>query len=224
MALQEQKLTGLKKRQQIERANRTMFVWVAVASVAVSFLLVMAQFLFQKWDYNNRVLAVKSKAENTLTQNIKNAQTLQDNVNALIGSQDLASAKVDPNDTNTKVVLDALPSVNDTVALATSLQQAILSRSGVTIESINVPGQVAAPAGAPAEDSSQPIEVKFTIVISGPYDRIRGAVVDMGRSIRPMKITGINLTGSDTAMRAALEGVSYYQPAKTTSIKNQVVK
>jgi hypothetical protein len=42
----ELKATGLKKRQAISSANRTMFIWVAVASVAISILLVAAQFFY----------------------------------------------------------------------------------------------------------------------------------------------------------------------------------
>lgn len=222
MALQEQKLTGLKKRQQIEQASRVMFIWVAVASVSVSFFLVVTQFMYQKWSYNNRVFTAKIKADDTIKKNITNAKALQDNVNALVGNPDLAAVKNDPNDPNTKIVLDALPSTLDTTALATSLQKAILNRSGVTIENID-PG---ASAVLNVSTIAQPIptEHKFTIIISGTYDRIHNAIIDLGKSIRPMKVTSISLSGSDTAMRATIECVTYYQPAKTINVKQQVVK
>lgn len=221
MPLQEQKLTGLKKREQIKHANRTMFVWVAVASVAVSFFLVAAQFLYQQWSYNNRVLAAKSKAADTLNRNITNAKTLRENVNALVGNLDLATMKTSPEDTNTKVILDALPSKLDTTALATSLQ-AIVARSGVSIETIDVPGSLSQAGDSQADTS--PVEQKFTITTIGTYDKIRSMVVDLERSIRPIKLTGIKLAGSDAAMRATIEGTTYYQPSKTISIKQQVVK
>lgn len=225
MPLTEPKLTGLKKRQQIEHANRVMFIWVAVASVAVSFFLVATQFLYQKWTYNNRVIAAKTKASDTLTLNIKNAQKLQENVNALIGNSDLASLKTSPDDPNTKIILDALPSKFDSTALATSLQQAILNRSGVIIESIMVPGQSPTlPTSSPVAAESKPTEMKFSITATGSYDRIRGMVVDLQRTIRPMKLTNINLAGSDNSMRATIEGVTYYQPSKTLNIKQEVVR
>ena len=227
MPLQEQKLTGLKKRQQIENASRTMFVWVAIASVAISFCIVSAQFLYQKWSYNNRVIGAKSLAADTLQKNIKNAKLLQDQVNALVGNQDLASVKTNPSDSNTKSVLDALPSKLDNAALATSLQQAILSRSGVSIENITVPTELAQTTTTTTVSSSsdsKPIEQKFTITVSGPYDKIRTLVSDLERTIRPMKITSIDLNGSDTAMRATFDVVTYYQLSKTINIKEQVVK
>lgn len=228
MPLAEQKLTGLKKRQQIEHANRIMFIWVAAASVAISFFLVSAQFLYEKWSYNNRVIAVKTKASDTLTQNVKNAQKLQENVNALVGNQDLASLKTAPDDANAKIILDALPSTFDSTALATSLQLAILNRSGVVIESITVPGQTVRTSSstdtASAADQAKPQEMKFSIVATGSYDRIRGMIVDLQRTIRPMKLTTINLSGSDNAMRATIEGVTYYQPAKTLNIRQETVR
>src|SRR6266702_3268205 len=116
---------GLKKRQQIENAGRSMFIWVVIASVAVSVCIVTAQFLFQKWTYNNNVLSAKYKAAGQLQKNITNAKQLQDAVNALVSSDDLASVKTNQDDPNTKSVLDALPSTFDATALATSFQKAI---------------------------------------------------------------------------------------------------
>lgn len=226
MPLQEQKLTGLKKRQQIESANRSMFIWVAVAAVAISICAVTAQFFFQKFVYNNRVIGAKVEAADTLKENIANAQQLKTEVDALVGNQDLASVKTDPEDPNTKIVLDALPSAADSTALATSLQQAILSRSGVSIENITVPNVAAVAEGqeeVPVADST-PLEQPFSITVSGSYDKIRAMVLDLERTIRPMKILTINLSGDDSSMRVVIEGVTYYQPAKTTNIKMETVQ
>jgi len=230
---------GLKKRQQIENAGRSMFVWVAIASVAVSICIVAVQFLFQKWTYNNKVLGAKYTAIDTLNKNITNAKSLQDAVNALVSNQDLASVKTNTDDPNTQSVLDALPSSFDSTAWATSLQKAILSRSGVTVEGINVPadqeqttssnaaanasGQGPAAATSSAGDSV-PKEMKFDVVVSGSYDKIRSMMLDLERTIRPIKVTGINLSGDDAAMTATISGVTYYQPSKSASIKKEVVK
>jgi hypothetical protein len=222
---------GLKKRQQIEHASRSMFLWVAAASVAVSICVVTGQFLFQKWTYNNRVLTAKYKAADTLNKNINNAKQLQDAVNALVSNNDLASVKTNASDPNTKSVLDALPSKLDATALGTSLQQAILSRSGVTIEGINVPADtaVATTAGTTtattaATAGSTPQEMKFDFTVSGSYDKIRSMLLDLERTIRPIKVTSISLNGDDTNMTAAVSAVTYYQPSKSATIKQEVVK
>lgn len=225
MPMQEQKLTGVKKRQQIESASRTMFIWVAAASVAVSVTIVISQFFIQKLVYNNKVIAAKSLAADTLKKNIQNAGTLKQSVDALVGNQDLASVKTNADDPNTKSVLDALPSVDDPTALATSLQQAILSKSGVTVESITVPNAVdTSIATTTTEAEAVPQEQRFSVTVSGSYDKIKDMVLDFERTIRPMKITEISLNGNDASMRAVVSGVTYYQPAKTTSIKEETVK
>jgi hypothetical protein len=220
---------GLKKRQQIENASRSMFIWVAIAAVAVSICVVMAQFLFQKWSYNNRVLTAKYKAADTLKKNIVNAKQLQEAVNGLVSNQDLASVKTNAEDPNTKSVLDALPSRFDPTALGTSLQQAILSRSGVTIEGITVPSDEEAGTTTTGEEEAAasdatPKEMKFEITVSGSYDKIRNMMLDLERTIRPMKVTSITLNGDDAAMTASIAGVTYYQPSKSATIKQEVVK
>lgn len=220
---------GLKKRQQIENASRSMFIWVAIAAVAVSVCVVMAQFLFQKWSYNNRVLDAKYKAADTLKKNIDNAHRLQEAVNGLVSNQDLASVKTNAEDSNTQSVLDALPSKFDPTALGTSLQQAILSRSGVTIEGITVPsdedqGTTTSTDGSTTEGDATPKEMKFEVTVSGSYDKIRNMMLDLERTIRPMKVTSITLNGDDAAMTASVSGVTYYQPSKSATIKQEVVK
>jgi len=136
------RLTGLKKRQQIEVAGRTMFVWVAIAAVASSFCIATGQYLFSKWDFNNKIIAKKDTVAQTLDININSANKLKQEVDNLTANQDLASVKTNSEDPNTKSILDALPTTFDPAALATSLQQVILSRSGVSVESITVPPDV----------------------------------------------------------------------------------
>ncbi|HSE60948.1 MAG TPA: hypothetical protein VLA88_01480 [Candidatus Saccharimonadales bacterium] len=223
------RLTGLKKRQQIELAGRYMFVWVAVAAIAVSFCIATGQYMFSKWDYNNKVLNAKYKASDTLTKNVSNANELKKEVDALLANPELASVKTDPNDTATKSILDALPTTLDPAALATSLQQAILNRSGITIENITVPSEVggAAAAASPTTSSSSaatPQEAKFTFVVSGSYSQIRTMVHDLERTIRPIKITGVTMNGTDANLRATFDAVTYFQPAKSANAKQEVVK
>lgn len=214
------RLTGLKKRQQIEVAGRIMFVWIAIAAIAVSFCVATGQFLFNKWVHNNKVIIAKTTASDTLSKNIVNSESLKQNVDALVANQPLASVKTNPDDANTKSVLDALPTVFDSAALGTSLQQAILNRSGVAVENITVPQDL---AGGQAT-ASTPQEMNFSFVISGSYQQVQNAILDIERTIRPIKITSMNLTGSDTNLRASVEAVTYFQPAKSVTLGKEVIK
>lgn len=214
------RLTGLKKRQQIEVAGRVMFIWIAIAAVAVSFCVATGQYLFSRWVHNNKVIAAKNEASDTLSKNIVNSKELKQNVDALVASQPLASVKTNEADQNAKSVLDALPTTFDSAALGTSLQQAILNRSGVAIENLTVPQDV------PAEQllASTPQEMQFSFVISGSYSQIQSAILDIERTIRPFKILTMNLTGSDTNLRASVEAATYYQPAKTVTLGEEVIR
>lgn len=227
------RLTGLKKRQQIEVAGRMMFLWVAIAAVAVSFCLATGQYLFTKWDYNNKILSKKYTAAQTLSNNVTNAQKLKTAVDDLVANQDLASVKTNPDDPNIKSVLDALPTTFDPAALATSLQQVVLSRSGVSIESISVPPDVdntasstgtSAATATTGTSTTGPQEVKFSFVVTGTYDKIKALVVDLERTIRPIHINTMTLNGSDSNLRASFDASTFYQPSQTVSLGSEVVK
>lgn len=216
------RLTGLKKRQQIEVAGRVMFIWVAIAAVAVSFCAVTTQYLFTKWQHNSNVMQAKQIAADTLDQNIINAKQLTKEVDALVADSALGSVKTNPDDPSTKSVLDALPTNFDPAALATSLQQVILSRSSVSIENISVPQETDASLQAATEPVPQ--EMKFSFIITSSYDNIKKALVDIEHTIRPIKVTSISLAGSDNNLRAAIEAVTYYQPPKSIGVGEEIVK
>lgn len=218
------RLTGLKKRQQIELAGRNMFIWVVAAAIAVSFCIATGQYLFSKWEYNNKVIGAKYKASDTLGKNITAATELKKQVDALVANSDLASVKTNPDDSTTKSVLDALPISNDTAALATSLQQAILNRSGVTIESITVPPEIAEGEEASVPNDAKPQEVHFSFVVSGSYDKIKTLTNDLERTIRPIKVVSVVMNGNDANLRATFDAITYYQPAKSVNATQETIK
>lgn len=216
----QNRLTGLKKRQQIEVAGRTMMTWVVIAAVALSFCLATGQYLFVKWQYNNKIIGSKYTAIDTLNANLTSAKTLKQEVDALVANQDLATVKTNPSDSNIKSILDALPTTFDPAALATSLQTAILGRSGVAIESIIVPNEGTVTGNVKAE----PLPMQFTVVVTGSFDKIKNLVNDLQRTIRPMKINTIVLNGNDANLRATFEITTYFQAAKNVNIPTEVVK
>lgn len=207
--------TGLRKRQAIHSASRTMFVWVAVASIAVSFLLVGAQFLYSQFMFNNKVLSAKDKAARTLAEDKDNVEKLKEN----FGPLDAGTNK----NVNSAKVLSALPSELDTSAFGTSLQQIIAPRSGVTLESVAINQNQ---AGVDIQVSSEPTpqEIAVSVTVSGQYDQIGEFVKDLELTIRPIKVRTISVTGSDSNTRAALEIITYYQPAKKVELRKQEIK
>ncbi len=220
-------ITGLKKRQQIQSANKSVFLWVTVAAVLVTISLVLSQFLFKEFMFKNRIIGKMMNTNATLDRNIKNYVPLKQEVSKLMANPELAALKVEPTDIALQPIIDAMPTVDDRVALATSLQQAVLAKSGVTIESLSTNtftngGGMATSVKNTA--SSTATEVPFVVRVSGSYDQLKKCFEDMHRSIRPISIQKIVLSGNGTKLMADIEAVTYYASPKTTALTEEAVK
>lgn len=228
--MEKKSITGLKKRQQIQNANRTMFLWIVAASVAVAICLVFGQFMLRQFMFNNKIIGAKNETYATLRDNKESFETLKSEVNKLVSNQSLSKLRVSDTDTALQVVVDALPTTDDRAALATSLQQVVLARSGVAVESINVidaEGATTSEAedGAAAGTSSDTVgEVIFTVVINGSYEQIQQALTDMEATIRPLSMQKVELEGSGSQLRATITAKSFYLPAKTAELKKETIK
>lgn len=219
-------LTGLKKRQQIASANKMIFVWVIVASVAIAFCGVTMQFLVRQAIFNQKIIGAKLETQGTLSKNLENVNKLKQNVDALEADTRLASVKANPGDTNLKVVLDALPTADDRTALGASLQQVILPKSGVNVSDLttvtasdDTTGDV---AGA-VTDSKTPTS-SFNFAATGSYDSVKTMLGDLERTIRPINVQKLALQSSDGQVKATVDGVSYYSPQLTVKLGKKTLK
>jgi len=215
----------VRKRQAIDKAGKTMLLWVGIAAVAVSFLLVASQYIYSQFIYNNKVIGAKDKAAAQLTENLENIETLK----SAFGPLDSGT---NPNVNSTKI-LNALPRELDTSAFGSSLQKVIGPRSGISLESVKIEESgESIIANDPGNEDIQvsqtteivPQEIKATLTVAGSYDQLSKFIVDLERTIRPIKITTMNLSGSDTSTRAIIEMTTYYQPAKTVNITEKELR
>lgn len=226
----EQK-AGLRKRQQITRANRTMFLWVAVASVIVGFSLVIAIFLWQKITFGEKVLAEKSKTLATLEQDLQRIPALRDNIRLLETNQDLKTTRLKDDDLAIQSVLDALPADANSTALGSSLQSKLLSGvNGVTLDAIKVDPVVGeetqSDSGVDVSNAGQnTISFTFTVsVASTNPDGLRDVLLRVERSIRAIDITSLTVEQQGSRLVMSAAGHAYYQPAKTIELKDKVVR
>lgn len=225
----KQQLTGLKKRQQITNANKLIFVWVIIAAVALSICGVGIQFLFRQASFNQKIISAKADTQTTLTKNIDNAKQLKEKVDNLIADTNLASVRANPDDSTLKVVLDALPTNEDQSAFASSLQQIVLPRSGVSLTELSTVGQTE--SGSDAETSEGAGDgttaaktIVFNFGATGSYDQIKNMLHDLERTIRPINATEISLEGTDTTLRVTVGGVTYYVPERTVELGKRTIK
>jgi hypothetical protein len=220
---------GLRKRQQIMKANRLMFAWVAGVSVVVGFSLVLTVFLLQKITFGEKVLAEKSKTLSVLESNLKEIPSLRDNVRVLDTNEALKSTRVDESDLAVQSVLDALPASANSAALGSSLQAKLLSGvDGVSLDAIRVEPvngvETSTDTGLTNEAGENTINFTFTVSVANTKpDALREVLRQVERSIRALNITALTVEQQGQRLVMTATGHGYYQPAVSIDLKDKVV-
>jgi len=215
------------KRQLINKANSRIVAVTSGASFVVMFCLIGSYTLVGQLTYQNRVISAKKKALTQLNQDITSTKDLVTRYQAFVsgpinvlGGSPSGSGGQDGD--NAKIILDALPSKYDFPALVTSLEK-IFKDQGVQIESIGGTDDEVA-QGSSSSSTPQPVPVPFQFSVSGNYGEIKKVVSALERSIRPMQIQTMQLTGSEKKMTLTVSAQTYYQPEKNLNIRTEVVK
>jgi len=224
---------ALRKRQQISKANRMMFMAVAAASVVIGIAVVVALFLGQKLLFNEKVLGEKQKTISVLQENNKNASLLKENVAVLNTNQDLKDSLANPDDNAPlRVILDALPAEANSSAFGASLQKVLLAGEGISVDtlSINPVAGIEASDADTATDSTvvtseNSIGFSFSVsTASGNGDSMQTLLRRLERSIRIVKLLNyeIERQGNRLVLKGSAE--AYYQPEKKVTLMDKVVQ
>ncbi|HEV7951881.1 MAG TPA: hypothetical protein VGO98_00705 [Candidatus Saccharimonadales bacterium] len=226
---------ALRKRQQIAKANKMMFMWVAAISAVVGFAIVGAIFLYQKAAFNEKVLDAKSQTASTLRDSNKAVVELENRIRQMNTNQALKDSMA-PNQTQPiRVVLDALPAEANSPALGASLQEKFLNDPALKIESL-IPDTIAgveSQSDASVEDASATTDVaavnEVTFRFSVSTDLANTSVLKdllqkLERSIRAIDITSLKIETQGERLLLSAEGRAFYEPAKTVELKEETVK
>ena len=228
--------TALRKRTQISKANRTMFLWVAGASALVGFAVVAAIFLGQKLFFNEKVLYAKNKTVSVLNENNRVVADLKTNVRVLDTNADLAKVKATGSDQTIRVILDALPSDANSLALGASLQSKLLAGiPGLTlvslqvdpvqgIESLTGAGTVSSSNSASSVAATTDNQITFQFSVTGNQASLLQALTNLERSIRTIDITRLQIQNQGSSQVMTVQGRAFYQPAKNIVLYDKVVK
>ena len=226
----QSKEAALRKRTQIAKANRTMFTWVASASVVVGFALVVSVFLTQRIIFNEKVLSEKTKTVATLKTNNNVIAELEAQVRILDNNQALTASKAKPSDQAIQVILDALPSDANSLALGASLQKRLLTDiPGLTIESLQVDPVVGVESLNLSSNTSSSIatgesEISFRFAVSGDETSLKQALERLERSIRTIDVTSLTIESQGAKRVLTVEARAFYEPARVVNLKDKVVK
>jgi hypothetical protein len=221
---------AIRKRAQIATTKRLMFVWVAGVSVILGFAIVGSIFLTRMLLFNERVLAEKNKTIATLARNNEKVKDLESGIRALDTNQDLMDIKASPEDKAIQVILDALPSEANSLALGASIQNKLLNVSGVEIITLQV-DPVAGVESLSSYGASQNTtigssavtqnEITFRFSIQCNVDAMKKVLLNLEKSIRTIDIVTMKIEGQNTL---TVQGRAFYEPERVVKLMEKTIK
>lgn len=217
------------KRVAISKANAQMVGIVAGAAFIAIFCLVASKAVLSQTRYQSRVISAKEKANDQLEENLKNFSSLQKSytifnsapTNIIGGS---ATGTGDNDGTNSKIILDALPSSYDFPALTSSLEK-ILADNNLKVTSITGTDDQVNQQTNLINPNPQAVTMSFSFTVTGAnYSSVNQLITKLQESIRPIVIDTLDLSGAANDMTATVNAHTYYQPVKGVSITKKVIK
>ncbi|MFZ1484007.1 MAG: hypothetical protein WAS36_03265 [Candidatus Saccharimonadales bacterium] len=217
----------LTKRALIDKTNTTIVIIVSIAAFVSVFSLVATKTLVSQIAYQNRVISDKRAAVKQLTINNENMDKLKVSYNAFTGSTsnvlDGISTGIGPKDgDNAKIVLDALPNVYDFPATVASVQ--VLAASNGTLSGISGTDNEVQEASNRLSATPNAVQIPFDMTSKGNYQQLVGLISALQRSIRPIEVQTLDVTGESGELNINIKAATYYQPGKSLAIKTKVVK
>lgn len=244
------KATGLRKRSQITKANKTMFIWVASMSAVVMISIVISYHLVNTITFNVRVSNERSKTIKNLEQSNSNIEELESQIRALDTNERLDLVKASPEDKALQVVLDALPATANPLSFGASLQTVLLvGPPDLTVKSISVDstgGGTSDGADVVEEDVAEVVEgedlsgeessdtmiitdaslgqIGFNFTVEGPETSLQEVLQRLEKSIRTIYIDSISIQRQGSINEMSVSGHTFYQLEKTAELVKKVVK
>lgn len=211
--------TKLKFQIKLDKKRADSVALLALSSFILIFGLFTSKQLLGFYLYQSRVISTQK----TSISNIMSDQQVANNVETsyksfvnqptnIIGGSSVGTAANSGN--NAKIILDALPESYDFPALISSTQ-ALINLSGVTIESITGTDQ-----SLTVVQSAQPTAIPLTFSVLGNYSSIQNFFSVLNRSVSPIDILSINMTGTDASLTVSVTAQMYFynpQSGLTTS-------
>jgi len=217
------------KRVAIDKSNAQLVAIVAIASVIAVFALVASKAVFSQTRYQAHVISAKEKARNQLEDNIQTYNNLATAYKAFDGASTnviggTRTGTGDNDGSNSKIVLDALPSSYDFPALTSSLEK-ILTDSNLKVSNITGTDDQLNQQSNTSSPNPQPVQIPFSFTITNAnYSSVTQLFTKLQQSIRPIQVDSIDMSGGANDMTVTVNGHTYYQPAKTVSITKKVIK
>jgi hypothetical protein len=218
---------GLSSRHlQIDKANSTMFLLIAVASVSLVFSLMAAQSLWKQASYNRKVIQAKEATLQQVESNIQALGPLEDSYEAFVQQPEniiggSSTGTGDRDGDNAKITLDALPSVYDFPGTISGFNKVFNSGVYGTVEMTGTDDELNQQTNVVPEI----VDIPINFTATGDVQKMQELISLMDRSIRPISIQQLTFSGdSSGALELTIAGTTYYQPKKNFEVKTEVVQ
>lgn len=213
------------KRLAIDKANSTMLIAVGVAAFVVVFSLVASKALLDQRAYQAKVIDHKKIALKQLETNLEEVQKLEAAYKVFAGASQNAlggspTGNGDRDGENPRIVLDALPSKYDFPALATSFEKLFIPYN---LQSITGTDDEIAQASNQSSASPEAVDMPFSVTVETSAGSIKPLLEIFEKSIRPMQIEKLTLSGADDLITIDVIGKTYFQPEKTFNVTHEAI-
>jgi Tfp pilus assembly protein PilO len=189
--------------------NNFIILALLITLVVVGITVLVGKGLVSTIILDTKVIAKKNTANNQLASNLKSAPQLVDAYNQLVDTK--------------KTIADALPNTSDFPGLIAQLEN-MAGATGVSLKSIAPDTSVTATTVTTPSDSPQPQEYKVALTTLGDYASLQKFLAAVENSVRPMKVTALQIGGSGSELTTSLSISAYYQDIATIPYKLEVVK
>lgn len=217
------------KRIAISKANAQMVIIVGTAAFVTVFCLIAAKAVWGQTRYQARVTTASEKAHKQLQTNLAAYQNLVTSYNAfqstgtnIIGGNPAGSGQSDGD--NATIILHALPSTYDFPALASTLEK-ILNGGGYTASTISGTDDQLNQQNNTSSPNPKFVEMPFSFTVSSTnYGGVQQLVTTLQKSIRPIVIDNLTISGGANSMTLTVNAHTFYQPGKSVNISKKVIK
>lgn len=224
----ESKIKLSSKRLAIDKSNATILLQLSIAAFVSVFCLVSIYALLGQRAYQSKVESKKQMALAQLETNIEATDQLLASYNEFADSSENVlggnpKGEGDRDGENPRIILDALPSVYDFPALASSLEK-MLKDNNIAIDNISGTDEETSQAGQEASSTPQPVEMPFVVEATTGNNSAKKFLALFERSIRPIQIQKITMEGEGSKIRFTIDAKSYFQPEKGLSVEEEQIK
>jgi hypothetical protein len=217
------------KHEIIDKSNSRMLIAVALATFVFIFSIFAVRALISQSLYHGRVIREKELSLNQLKENEQTVTELRtaydlfeaEEINILGGNPGGQGAL---DGSNTKLVLDALPSKYDYPALSSSFEK-ILRDGGYDIGSIGGSEDTSlAESSEKATKDVKPVEIPYEFTVNSDTEGMKRLLQTLERSIRPMYVDSLEIQAGETILQAQVSLRTYFTQPKTFEVGSKVVK